>query len=363
MKPSIKWGIFFAGLLLLTPLLSGCFLRALSGNITGGEDDAVGHVAGTSITASCSSAFAGTEGEFGCLYTLLYVDGELFLDMVSTGQLISEFGLFGVLIDPVILQVPEDVSDVTGTFTDTGTSNTQPLVITETASFNVEPGVEATAEPGQKFIILEFPDGTEYDEVEFDFELTFHYPEVEPVDFKAIFAGRVEAGGQTFYIPLLPCTSDFADVPEFTIPVSNTPQDLTQDLFIYGFNNDDIGCDGEVYDFTAAGPPPTPTPTPAPQPDALWGDDDCNFSVDAVDALKNLQEIAALPYDVEPGCPALESQQTVAPAGFGELMWGDVDCDGDLDAVDALQILRHVAALPVDQEPGCPDVEQPVRFG
>lgn len=354
MNPSTKSLFLLAGLLLLTPLLSGCFLRFLSGSITG-EDDAVGHVAGTSITATCVGALSTPK----CTYVIDY-EGIGF-EIESTVSLLEEFGIFGFLIDPVILQVPEDVSDLTGTFTDTATSATQPLVITETASFDVEPGVEATAEPGQKFIILEFPDGTDYEDVEFDFELTFHYPVVEPVDFKAIFAGRIEAGGQTFYIPLLPCTSDFADVPEFTIPVSDTPQDLIQDLFIYAFNNEDIGCDGETYDFTAAGPPPTPTPVP--QPDALWGDDDCDFSVDAVDALKNLQEIAALPYEVEPGCPALESQQTVAPAGFGELMWGDVDCDGDLDAVDALQILRHVAALPVDQEPGCPDVEQPIRFG
>ncbi len=36
--------------------------------------------------------------------------------------------------------------------------------------------------------------------------------------------------------------------------------------------------------------------------------------------------------------------------------WGDVDCDGDVDAVDALKILRKVANLSVLQEPGCPPV-------
>lgn len=347
-----------AGLLILTPLFSGCYLRFLSGNITGESDGAVVHVGANSIAADCSTPF-GPDGEFGCFYEIHYEDGDF--DLVTTGQLISEFGVLGILIDPLILQVPEDVSDVMGTFTDSPTSTTQPLVVTEVDSFTVQPGVEATAEPGQKFIILEFPDNTPYENVEFDFDLTFHYPVVEPIDVKAIFAGRVDAGGQTFYIPLLPCTSDFAEVPEFTIPVSDTPVSLLEDLFVFAFHNTDIGCDGQVYDFSSI--TPTPTPTEAPPPDALWGDDDCDLDVDAVDALKDLQDIAALPYDVEPGCPPLESQQIVVPAGFGERLWGDVDCDGDLDAVDALQILRHVAALSVDQEPDCPEMAQPIRFG
>ena len=355
MNPSTKGWLLLAGLLVLTPLFSGCFLRALSGNITGEHGEAVGHIAGTSITARCSVTFS----EFSCFYAIDYEEIET--EWRSTIDLISDFGLLGVLIDPLILQVPEDVSDLSGTFTDAPTSTTLPLVITETASFKVEPGVEATAEPGQKFVILEFPDNTPYEDVEFDFDLTFHYPVLEPVDFKAIFAGRVDAGGETFYIPLLPCTSDFADVPEFTIPVSDTPQNLLEDLFVFGFHNPDLGCDEQVYDFTAAGPPPTPTPVP--EPDAFWGDDDCDLDVDAVDALKDLQEVAALPYVVEPGCPPLGSQETVMPVGFGVRTWGDVDCDGDLDAVDALQILRHVAGLEPNQQPDCPGISQPIRFG
>jgi hypothetical protein len=33
---------------------------------------------------------------------------------------------------------------------------------------------------------------------------------------------------------------------------------------------------------------------------------------------------------------------------------GDIDCNGDIDAVDALLILRHVAGLSVDLPPDCP---------
>lgn len=90
----------------------------------------------------------------------------------------------------------------------------------------------------------------------------------------------------------------------------------------------------------------------------LWGDDDCNGGVDAVDALKNLQEIAALPYDQTAPCFGLD-EGVGAPLGLavGQL-WGDVDCDGDVDSVDALAILRWIAGLdltPVEPCPGMGD--------
>lgn len=65
------------------------------------------------------------------------------------------------------------------------------------------------------------------------------------------------------------------------------------------------------------------------------GDADCDGDVDAVDALMVLRRVAAL----EP---------------FGDCVaTGNVRCDDDIDAVDALFILRHVAALPVDLPAAC----------
>ena len=47
----------------------------------------------------------------------------------------------------------------------------------------------------------------------------------------------------------------------------------------------------------------------------------------------------------------------VQPVGEPEeIIQGDVDCDGDVDAVDALKDLQHVAVLPVAQNDPCPDV-------
>lgn len=94
-------------------------------------------------------------------------------------------------------------------------------------------------------------------------------------------------------------------------------------------------------------PTPTPTDTPTPEPTAspspspvkyACGDVDCDLDLDAVDALFLLRLVAALaPYAV---C----------------IDFGNVDCDEGIDAVDALGVLRKIAGLPVTQPPGCPAV-------
>jgi len=80
-----------------------------------------------------------------------------------------------------------------------------------------------------------------------------------------------------------------------------------------------------------------------------WGDVDCDGDVDAVDALKILRHVVRLAVSQEEPCPDIGS--TVTVDGTPRL-WGDVDGYGDVDAVDALQILRHVGRLPVAQRPG-----------
>ncbi len=67
--------------------------------------------------------------------------------------------------------------------------------------------------------------------------------------------------------------------------------------------------------------------------DSVPGDVNCDFSVDAVDALLVLHHVAGVPPDAR--CISL---------------FGDAHCDGSVDTVDvvdALWILRHVAGFPV----------------
>lgn len=90
-------------------------------------------------------------------------------------------------------------------------------------------------------------------------------------------------------------------------------------------------------------PPPTPSPSPTPTPSlspppAPLGDTTCDGVVDAIDALFVLRSVAGL--GPAPDCIAR----------------GDVDCDTDLDAVDALGILRYVAGLSTLVGYGCPQI-------
>lgn len=73
----------------------------------------------------------------------------------------------------------------------------------------------------------------------------------------------------------------------------------------------------------------------------LHGDVDCDGDVDSVDALKLLQKIAGL--DPAQGIPC----EAIEPP------FADIDCDGDVDSVDALQILRHIAGLGTNQQQPC----------
>jgi hypothetical protein len=35
--------------------------------------------------------------------------------------------------------------------------------------------------------------------------------------------------------------------------------------------------------------------------------------------------------------------------------WGDLDCSGAANSIDALKVLRHDAGLSVERPPSCPD--------
>ncbi len=108
----------------------------------------------------------------------------------------------------------------------------------------------------------------------------------------------------------------------------------------------------------AIGSPPVATSTPTPLTEATdsialsvhtKGDVDCDGDADAVDALAILRHVVALPVNLPADCPPIGSSPPTPTKG-------DIDCDGDADAVDALAILRHVVALPVNLPADCPPI-------
>jgi|GEM_PF-1585857 len=92
----------------------------------------------------------------------------------------------------------------------------------------------------------------------------------------------------------------------------------------------------------------------------LWGDVNCSGGVDAVDALQLLRYTVRLPVLQQEPCPDIGD--TVSVDGTPRL-WGDVDGSGDVNAVDALKILRYVVMLPVQQQPETPPIGREVEVG
>lgn len=79
------------------------------------------------------------------------------------------------------------------------------------------------------------------------------------------------------------------------------------------------------------------------------GDVDCNGSVNAIDALKVLRYTINLSVAQAPGCPPIGTD--------GPPLQGDIDCNEIVDLVDSLKIFRYVAALSVIQTEPCPDID------
>ncbi|MFQ6030184.1 MAG: hypothetical protein ACE5Q6_22145 [Dehalococcoidia bacterium] len=279
LQPAFKRLVLWGLLGLLAATMSRCFLNVAFGKVfTDANGDSLVQVGFESQMSICDEIFGGEADPFfliACLHILegegfsFEVDSELTLQNLTLEQI-----LFLLFLDPVIVQVPELSTSPAGTFDD-GTGD-QSLVITEVSSFDVQPGTTVIPEAGQKFFILELPPSVTPTITEsnpflgppFDFSFQFEVPQLAPVNVKAMFTGKVELDSQTFYVPLLPCVTDFASIPAFQIPVSNDSVDLMPQLgsLLSGAGNP--GCDNEVYDFGALAQngPSVGTQTPVGSP-------------------------------------------------------------------------------------------------
>jgi hypothetical protein len=223
-------------------LTSGCFLDALFSRVVvtsigEGSHTAVGLQASASVRAC--SVLAGTNTPLHCSYV---INGE---DIDSDIRLGSPFAILAFLIDPLILQVPAAASNFSGTFG--GSSITGSLSITEVpGTLPADISTAITPEPGTKLLIVDFPNPPPpLDNQSFGFTLNFELPgDATPVRLKALFAGRVESNGQTFFVPLLPCEASFANIPTITLPQSSIFQNVNLPIV--------DGCAGRLYTLSAA---------------------------------------------------------------------------------------------------------------
>jgi hypothetical protein len=247
----------------LAALLTGCALRSLFGNVIIVEDieNEVNEIITTVFSDSTAAVCLSTDyGFYECTYI---IDGDI---ITSTLYLLSEFGITGVLIDPLILQVPADVSKVKALYDDG--SGDKPLSVINTGHFQVMPGTAVTAEVGQKFLILELPssvtnnlpEGNPSTAPEFSYSLSFTRTQpitspIQPMNIKMMLAGKVTVRGHNYYVPTLPCVTDFASIPALGVPQSNTLVNLQPAVGAL-LQQGNAVCDHEGYYFDNVPPPP-----------------------------------------------------------------------------------------------------------
>ncbi len=243
------------GLLGLT--ISGCFLRSLFSNViivsTIGEevDEIVTTVFSDSTAAVCNMS------DFGFTNCTYIVNGET---VTSTFYLLGESGVAGVLIDPLLLELPAGVTDVVGTFEDGAGHGGSLVVRAGLATVPADAAQSFTAGAGKQLVVVELPDDAA---VSGDYSMLLRFKQSVPkgtggpVPLKMVLTGRVSVVGNVFYPPILPCTTDLTTVPETTLPISATS--LAVALPAAPGN-----CSNRVYDYSAVVPQPTPTPTPVP---------------------------------------------------------------------------------------------------
>lgn len=86
--------------------------------------------------------------------------------------------------------------------------------------------------------------------------------------------------------------------------------------------------------------------------DLLQGDIDCDGDVDAVDGAHLVAFAAEVPFDHEGGCPSV--------GALAASFFRDVDCYGTVDLLDALAVFRYLAGVLVNQNELCPAINTPL---
>ena len=245
-------------------LLTACALRSLFGNVIIVND--IGEEVNEIITTvfSDSTAAVCIEADYGFYECTYIIDGDI---ITSTLYLLSEYGLAGVLIDPVILQVPADTSAVHATYDEGG--GPKPLIAQLTPDFLVAPGITVTAEANEKFLILELPSSVTRNlpavdpslAPELTYSLTFTRTQpigipIPPMHIKAMLAGKVIINSHAYYVPTLPCRTDFAGIPPIEIPQSATSVDLQPAIGnLIRQAASSPACDHQAYFFNNIPPP------------------------------------------------------------------------------------------------------------
>ena len=226
--------------------LEGCILRfALQSYDSGpnGVGTRFGRLQGDSAVGECDRSVLNAGTEFAC--------GFVGPDGFATQATFTLLGLRGPMnpwLDPLILQMPVGITNVEGSFSGIGTGNLS--ITTVTGPLQVDATRQLVPEAGTKFVIVDFPGETPTGGPgDYHFQLTYTAPAgvPSPLSIKPVFAAKVTVNGQTFYPPLLPCTTNMAAVPAITLPTANMSVPVNLAPFM-----GQSGCNAATYNVGTA---------------------------------------------------------------------------------------------------------------
>jgi hypothetical protein len=221
-------------------LLGGCLLQLVLATF---NPSSLGYTISWTGEATFSPCrYVGTDNgvnEFDCSWTS--PTGEFYDSTVG----IRGGGTDPFLVDPLILEVQADAKGIAGTY-DNGSGLSGPLLVTTgLASVPIDATTNLVAEPGMQLVVVDLPPGTPVG----TYNYTFNVSEF-PLAVKAMFTGKVQVAGNTYYPPLLPCVTDFASVPAFEFNRGTFAPILTPALL-----SQIRGCNNKVYNFQSAATP------------------------------------------------------------------------------------------------------------
>lgn len=244
--------VLLIGVIIATTLLtSACFLRFTLGVETAQtlsqEIELIVHAIQTQATTGVCQADPFFSPNFQrCTY---FING---VEVASTTSLLREQGPFGAMIDPVVLELPNDVTNITGTYNG-GTGNSGNLIVYPGLSFvPVDDSRRLSAEQGKQLVIIDLPDGVPVQGITYTFNFNFQRKVpigTGPTPIKALLTGKVQNLGKKFYPPLLPCTTNLATVPPFTLIRGATGAAL-QPVSLPPAGG--LGCNNQLYFYFAS---------------------------------------------------------------------------------------------------------------
>lgn len=136
------------------------------------------------------------------------------------------------MVDPIIAQVPSDVTDITAGYNNNAGLSGAMTVIAGLQSISVTPAVTITPEAGHQLVIFDFPDveglipGPDGEANFINVTVTAKVDPPRSIEVKAISSARATMEGTDYYLPLFPGVTDFSLVPSFTIPLDEDIQAL-----------------------------------------------------------------------------------------------------------------------------------------